>query len=72
MKGNKSVKIIDNEVPGPGNYNIKPIKDSDGVPMLQNYANPDSRNKNPGPGSYTAPQFEVNHEKFPEWTIKGI
>ena len=39
--------------------------------MHKNFSNPDSRSKNPGVGSYTLPPPEVDHEKFPEWTIKG-
>mmetsp|Transcript_9826 Transcript_9826/g.8654 ORF Transcript_9826/g.8654 Transcript_9826/m.8654 type:complete len:619 (-) Transcript_9826:2997-4853(-) len=72
MKGTKKIpEAIDNKVPGPGYYQTKSTLNPNGVSIQGKYDIKQGENYGPGPGFYSLPNAEINHEEFPKWTIQG-
>jgi hypothetical protein len=55
------------DIPGPGNYNIKVPPGHPGITIGERNSHPVRLNEVPGPGNYNAKLLDGN----PKWTIKG-
>ena len=62
----------ENEVPGPGFYNVKYPKGNDGVTLKGKIIMKEVESDGPPPGGYyNTPDVDVNHKKNPAWSIPG-
>lgn len=68
-KSNKNYFTTCSTGPGPGDYEIQPLRDAPAF-TFRPKINIKGRDKVPGPGEYD-PKFQAVKEKSPSWIVRG-